>query len=151
MKKLMVALVGAVVCVGAALADMDVKSDSATVIGTATGTVTFSVRGTIEGVYLNASGGTAPTGTVTIADSDGQTIFYMANMTTSTDGKFNIVVPGYASTSGALATWITDSAGSTNTVYTHGAPVVGTVTATIVGGNNAAHTNVWAVKLFVRK
>jgi hypothetical protein len=151
MKQIMGAMACAVACVGAAIADMDVKSDSATVIGTATGTVSFSVRGTVEAIYVNVSGGTAPTGTVTIADSDGQTLYTLANMTTATDGKFCVVAPSYVATSGALATWITDSAGSTNTVYTHGVPVVGTVTATIVGGNNAAHTNVWAVKLFVRK
>jgi len=157
-----------------AFALMDSKDFTATVVGTATGTQSFVIRGALEGVYVTVpSGGT---GTVTIATAQ-QTLF---TKSCTASAFYPIQVPAYGSTGSALTfsaystaysvvtytnTGVNDSGGtiSTNTyigkyvlpvesttanvVYTKPA-MAGTVTATFVGANGAGVTNSWKATVF---
>jgi hypothetical protein len=116
-----------------AFALMDTKDFSATVVGTATGTQSYVIRGELEGVYVTVpSGGTA---TVTIASRE-QTLF---TKSCTASAFYPILIPAYGTTGSAL----TQSAYlSTNVVYTKAA-MAGSITATFVGENAASVTNSW--------
>jgi hypothetical protein len=144
-----------------AFALMDSKDFTATVVGTATGTQSIVIRGSLEGVYVTVP--TGGTGTVTIATAE-QTLF---SKSCTASEFYPILVPAYTSTGSQIGTYSTvtytntgvnDSGGTISTnlfigryvapgVYTKPA-MAGTVTATFVGANGAGVTNSWKATVF---
>jgi len=116
---------------------------STSTIITNQGTDSASVRGLIEGVTVVIP--TAKTATVTIATSEGVTIFTKADMTAGTT-YHPIRVPAQT-TAGANITWITAQAAAanaaTNIVYDRVA-TVGPVTLTVAPAANTTETNTYS-------
>lgn len=127
---------------GMAFGDMDDKLYNLTVIGAGTNTGSIVLRGTLEAVAVDV---TAPsTSTVTVATSDGRTLFTLAGIAADA-----VYYPRAAShtTAGGLATfnshWSTN-AGVTSveaqTWYVK-QPMAGPITVTLVGQNDTSVTN----------
>jgi len=122
---------------------VDKAGMSTTTITTNQGVDSASVRGLIEGVTIVIP--TAKTATVTIATSEGVTIFTKADMTAGTT-YHPIRVPAQT-TAGATITWITAQAAAanaaTNIVYDKVA-TVGPVTFTVAPAANTVGTNTFS-------
>lgn len=123
-----------------ALADMDDKTFGAgqTIAGS-TNTYTLALRGELYGVYINVGTATTRTQTVTVASAQ-QTLFTKA---VTADGWYPLQYPQYGSTGSAL-TFVGGTNNTANVVYDR-APLAGTITTTVVGGNGANVTNTTVV------
>jgi len=145
MKKIV--LIVALIALGASLvsAQMEATSFSAlSTVGASTNSKSYVLRGTLEGVYINVGTPTTRTQTVTIASSQ-QTLFSLA---ATADGWYPLQYAQYGSTGSALTfnTYgATNVAAGASVAYAQTwygkAPLAGTITVTVVGGNDAAVTN----------
>lgn len=126
---------------GVSLGDMDDKLYDLTVVGAATNSGSIVLRGTLEAVVIDV---TAPsTSTVTVATSDGRTLFSKADI--AADAVYHPLAAGHT-TAGAAATFNTYCV--TGDVCTANAqtwyvkqPMAGAVTVTLVGQNGTNVTN----------
>lgn len=136
MKKLILTVLVAVailspVFVEEASATMDDRDFTVSVIGTATGTVSYVLRGELEGIYIDIAAGS--TQTVTLASSE-QTLFTKAGV--ASDVWYSLRYPQYGSTGSALES----TGATTNTVYGK-APLAGDITLTVIGAAGTTATN----------
>jgi hypothetical protein len=127
---------------GVSLGDMDDKLYNLTVVGSQTNSSSgIILRGTLEAVVIDV---TAPsTSTVTVATSDGRTLFSKADI--AADAVYHPLAASHT-TVGGLATFSTYSvtgdvaAAHTQTWYVK-QPMAGAVTVTLVGQNGTSVTN----------
>lgn len=126
---------------GVSLGDMDDKLYNLTVVGSLTNSSSIILRGTLEAVVIDV---TAPsTSTVTVATSDGRTLFSKADI--AADAVYHPLAASHT-TVGGLATFSTYSvtgdvaAAHTQTWYVK-QPMAGPVTVTLVGQNGTSVTN----------
>lgn len=126
---------------GVSLGDMDDKLYNLTVVGSLTNSSSIILRGTLEAVVIDV---TAPsTSTVTVATSDGRTLFSKADI--AADAVYHPLGASHT-TVGGLATFSTYSvtgdvaAAHTQTWYVK-QPMAGPVTVTLVGQNGTSVTN----------
>ena len=141
MKQIGVLLAACVMLAGVGLADMDSKDYNIAVIGNATNSASYVVRGELEGVYVNVPAGTM-TGTVTVATSH-ETLFTRA---ITADGMYRPRVSTHT-TAGASATFVGGGNNTANTFYDKAA-MAGIVTVTVA--QDGPGTN-WVVTLLYKK
>lgn len=136
---------------GVSLGDMDDKLYNLTVVGSQTNSSSIILRGTLEAVLIDV---TAPsTSTVTVATSDGRTLFSKADI--AADAVYHPLAASHT-TVGGLATFSTYSvtgdvaAAHTQTWYVK-QPMAGAVTVTLVGQNGTSVTNNTKVTLIYNR
>jgi hypothetical protein len=136
---------------GVSLGDMDDKLYDLTVVGAATNSGSIVLRGTLEAVVVDV---TAPsTSTVTVATSDGRTLFTLAGI--AADAVYHPLAASHT-TAGGLATFSTYSvtgdvaAAHTQTWYVK-QPMAGPVTVTLAGQNETSVTNNTKVTLIYNR
>lgn len=135
MKKLFAILALVSLC-GIAQAGMNDISVSYTLITTNSDSDTYTLRGELEGVYVNVAA--TKTNAVLITDEFGSTLF---NAAISTDGFYPIRVPLYGTT-GALITFIGGGATNDTANTWYGKyPMAGEVTIRIAGHGASTGTN----------
>jgi hypothetical protein len=138
-----------------ALGGMDnVPFGSGTTIAASTSTVSYVIRGELEGIHIDVGTATTRTQTVTVA-SEQMTLFTKA---CTADAMY---LPRYAmhGNTGSAITFNTYSATNMAAGVTAAqaqtwygkAPLAGKITVTVVGNNGASKTNTTAVTLIVNK
>jgi len=146
MKKAGLMIVALVLCAGIALAGMDAVSfGTGQTVAASTNAVTLVCRGELYGVYIDVGTATTRTQTVTVASSQ-QTLFTKA---VSADGWYPLMYPQYGSTGSAL-TFVGGTNNTANAVRDR-APLAGTITVTVVGGNGANKTNTTEAVVIYKK
>ena len=139
-KMLMIAILAAFAQAG--FAAMDDRDYSVAVIGTATNSQSFVLRGELEAVYVTIPA--SATGTVTVATSQG-TVFTKSALTAS-----GVYFPRVAlqTTAGAAATFVGGTNNTANAWYGK-APLAGSVTVTVIGESEG--TNTYGAKIIYNK
>jgi len=162
MKKIL-AVFGMVLCMASTLlADMRERDFDFSVIATATGTVSYVLRGELQGIYIDVAAGSTQTVTV---ETDEQTLYTKAGVAAdvwvpllyptygstgsaltfaSYGGTINITtntIEGYDGTDPTSSTILTYySTATSNPIYSKAA-LAGTVTVTVTGAAGTTATN----------
>jgi hypothetical protein len=134
-------ILAAMVCANLVSATMDDRDYQITVIATATNSVSYVLRGELEGVYVEVP--TGKTGTVTVA-SEQATLFSKADIAATT--YFPVRIP-LVSTAGVALTAV--DAGSNTNAIVGKAAMAGPIAATVVGAGTG--TNTWNIKLIYKR
>ena len=124
-----------------AYAGMDSVNFTATVIGVATNTKSYTLRGEVEAIKITVP--TDGTGTVTFASEELTLLSASAITATATYMPRSAI-----HTTAGVA--IVSTGATTNTVYGK-MPIAGVVTMTVVGGNEASETNSWIATLIYKR
>jgi hypothetical protein len=136
---------------GLAYAGMDDKKFETTVVGVETGSVSYVIRGELEGIYIDVQTPTVTTQTVTFAT--GQQTLLTKDF--SADTWVPLKFAQYGSTGEALTfnTYYatSDVAVANAQTWYDKAPLAGTVTMTVIGKNNASSTNKTTATLIYSK
>jgi hypothetical protein len=140
MKKLFFALLVALVALPA-LAQMIDRDYDFSLVTTNAGSRAYTIRGELEGVWVEIP--TGKTATVAVATAE-MTVFSKADITSATDGFFPVRIPLY-STAGVALTEV-DAGANTNAIVGK-APLAGAVTVTVTPKAATTGTNAYAVKL----
>ena len=143
MKKIGSIALSLLACSLVAFGDMDDKTSDLKVVGDATATNAFVMRGTLEAVAIDCAANC--TGTVVVATDDGRTLFSLASIIA--DAVYPVVMPTYLAT-GASAWTVTNN--PAYPLYMKPA-VAGKVTVTLLGQNAATITNNTKVTLIYQR
>lgn len=140
MKKIMIGLVALMGTGIAAFAAMDSKEFSPSIAGAIASTNTVTIRGTLEGVYVDVpAGGTC---TVTVASREA-TLFTKASIVA--DAMFT-PYRAVQTSAGASATFVGGTNDTANAWYVPQV-MAGPVTVTILSQNGAAVTNTFTTRI----
>jgi len=145
MKKLIYALLIALIALPAFAQVMDNREYSTTIVTVATNTQTYVLRGELQAVYLDWPAN--KTADVSIATAEG-VIF--AKTAVAADAVFYPLIPAVKAADGAAATFVGGTNDTANAWYVK--PVMaGPVTVTVKGAANTTGTNTFNTRLIYNR
>jgi hypothetical protein len=141
MKKLFISVAVLAALASVAGAAMDSRDYSSTLVTTAASTQSFTLRGTLNCVYVDLP--TGKTATVAVATSEG-TVFTKADI--AADTAFYPAIPMVKAADGAAATFVGGTNDTANAWYAKPA-LAGLVTVTVTPKAETTGTNTYGVRV----